>query len=142
MERACGRTLELRIPADTRYVALVRRGIRSMAESAGFPRQDVADMEVAVGEAVTNSVVHGSPNRDTAAVVVKCQTTDECLVVEVEDESEASELPGKPEACDPGHESGRGVLMMHTLMDECHNCRTETGSRVRMAKLRREPVSV
>ena len=136
MEAACGRTLELRIPADTRYVGLVRRGVRSLAESAGFPRQDVADVEIAVGEAVTNSVVHGSPNRDTAAVVIKCRTTGDCLVIEVEDHSTAEALPPKPEMCDPHRETGRGVLMMHKLMDNCHDCRTEHGMRVTMSKHR------
>lgn len=129
-----GRILELRIPADTRYVSLVRRGVRSLAESAGFTRQDVADVEVAVGEAVTNSVVHGSPDQDTAAVVVKCHTSGDCLVVEVEDESHSEDLPPGADSCDVSRESGRGVLIMHRLMDECHNSRTESGSRVRMAK--------
>ena len=46
----------MHIPADTRYLSCVRRGVRSLAESMGFPREDVADVEVAVSEAVTISV--------------------------------------------------------------------------------------
>ena len=137
MDATWGRTLELRIPADTRYLSLVRRGVRSFAESAGFPREDVADVEVAVSEAVTNSVMHGSPDRDSSAVFVKCSAAGDRIVVEVEDQSAAQSLPPRPDECGPSEEKGRGVLIMHQLMDECSNCRTERGIRVRMAKQRR-----
>jgi len=136
MEASLSRVLEFRIPADTRYIGVVRHGIRSLAESAGFTREDVSDVEVAVSEAVTNSVKHGSPDQDVAAVVVKCHALQDCLVVEVEDESEAASIPPCPELCDTREESGRGVLMMHSLMDEFENCRTEHGMRIRMAKQR------
>ncbi len=135
MEASCGKTLELRIPADTRYISLVRRGVRNLAESAGFTREAVADVEVAVGEAVTNSVIHGSPEGTTGNVVVKCQMVEDRLVVEVEDQSLAEALPAQPDRCDPSLECGRGVMMMHALMDECHDCRTERGIKITMAKL-------
>ena len=126
--------LEFRIPADTRYVSLVRRGIRSMAEAAGFAREDVADMEVAVCEAVTNSVVHGSPDLDSAGVVVKCETCGDLLVVEIEDRSRTESLPELESSAGPHDESGRGVLMMRALTDEYEDSLTEHGLKVRMAK--------
>ena len=134
METANCKMLEFRIPADTRYVSTVRRGIRSLAESAGFTRNEVADVEVAVSEAITNSVVHGSPDRDTADVVVKCETSGDFLVVEIEDRGGAKCLPPCHSAYDPSQERGRGIMMMRTLMDEWDDCRTDSGIRVRMAK--------
>lgn len=127
-------SLELRIPPDARYLSLVRRGLRSLAESAGFSKEDVADVEVAVSEAVTNSMEHGSPDTDEAAVVVKCHTSGNYLIVEIEDHSGALAIPDSPPVCDATQERGRGVLMMRALMDECRDCRTEHGIRVRMAK--------
>jgi serine/threonine-protein kinase RsbW len=137
MEAISNRKLELRIPAEMRYVALVRRGVRSLAESVGFPREDVADVEVAVSEAVTNSVMHGSPDRESSAVVVKCRAVSDRMVVEVEDQSTAESLPARWRICGPAEEKGRGFFMMHELMDECDNCRTELGFRVTMTKQRR-----
>lgn len=128
------RALELHIPADTRYLSMVRRGVRNLAESAGFPQQDVADVELAVCEAVTNSVEHGCAAAGEPAVVVKCRASEDWLVVEVEDESEADSLPPCPRRSDAGEEHGRGILMMRALMDECDDSRTEHGIRVRMAK--------
>lgn len=134
METADAKVLEFRIPADTRYIAVVRRGIRSLAESAGFSKDAVADVEVAVSEAVANSVAHGSPNPRAAVVSVKCKASNDLLVVEIEDQGAVDSLPSMPPECDPRQETGRGMLMMRALMDECEDCRTETGLRVRMAK--------
>lgn len=128
------RALELHIPADTRYLSLVRRGVRNLAESMGFPRQDVADVELAVSEAVTNSVEHGCAPPGEPAVVVKCRAWEDWLVVEIEDESSAGSLPVCPDPSATHDERGRGVLMMRALMDECEDSRTDHGIKVRMAK--------
>jgi serine/threonine-protein kinase RsbW len=133
MELACSRSLEFKIPADRRYIPVVRRGVRSMAESAGFCREDVADVEVAVAEAVTNSVEHGSPEPEVT-VLVKCYTSGDSLIVEVEDHSQAACIPDCSEPCEVPQEHGRGVQMMRALMDECSDYRTDHGIGVRMAK--------
>ena len=137
MEATANRLLELRIPADTRYIALVRRGLRNLAESVGFPREDTADVEVAVSEAVANSVMHGSPDPDSSAVVVKCRAATDWVVVEVEDEGAKESLPARSRTRSRRAENGRGLFMMRELMDRCDNCRTERGFRVTMTKQRR-----
>jgi anti-sigma regulatory factor (Ser/Thr protein kinase) len=65
---------------------------------------------------------------------VKCQTSGDYLIVEIEDQSEANAIPETPSDFDATQERGRGIMMMKTLMDECRDCRTEHGIRVRMAK--------
>jgi serine/threonine-protein kinase RsbW len=107
-----------------------------MAESVGFRSEEVADVEVAVAEAVTNSVEHGSLWPEET-VLVKCYTTGDTIVVEVEDHSQVDRLPDCPSPpCDSPQERGRGVLMMRALMDECSDYRTDHGIGVRMAKQR------
>jgi serine/threonine-protein kinase RsbW len=133
MDHTQFKALEMHIPADTRYLSLVRRGVRNLAESMGFPREDVADVELAVSEAVTNSVEHGSALDGDPEVVVKCRAFMDFLIVEIVDQGPAESLP-------PGtqptvvEERGRGVMMMRALMDECENCRTDNGITVRMTK--------
>ncbi|MCE5313509.1 MAG: ATP-binding protein [Armatimonadota bacterium] len=128
------KSLEFKIPADTRYVSIVRHGVRSLAESVGFVGEEITDMEVAVSEAVTNSVTHGSPNADMAVVVVRCHASGECLVVEVEDESRAESIPTPSIMADLRDEHGRGLEIMRTLVDVLEDSRTEHGMKVRMAK--------
>jgi len=126
--------LELRIPADVRYLSLVRRGIRSMAESMGFARPDVADVEIAVSEAVTNSVQHGGCSADASTVVVRCTALDDYIVVEIEDESRAGLPPMVMPSAECTDEHGRGILMMQALMDSFEGQQTPQGLRVRMGK--------
>lgn len=126
-------SLEFKIPADRRYISVVRRGVRSLAESVGFCTEDVADVEVAVAEAVTNSVEHGSPEPELT-VFVKCYTSGNSLIVEVEDHSHAECIPSVVDCKEGPRERGRGVLMMRALMDECSDYRTDHGIGVRMAK--------
>lgn len=142
MEETRFRALELHIPADTRYLSLVRRGVRNLAESMGFPREDVADVELAVSEAVTNSVEHGSAPSGEPAVVVKCRAFEDWLIVEVEDENAVHSLPCHPKPSPAHDERGRGVLMMRALMDECEDSRTDHGIRIRMAKQRATAASI
>lgn len=127
------KALEMHIPADTRYLSFVRRGIRNLAESMGFPREDVNDVEMAVSEAVTNSVEHGVTSGSEPEVVVKCRAHGDLLVVEVEDAGLAQSLPKCPEPS-IAEERGRGVLMMRALMDECEDSPTEHGIKIRMTK--------
>ena len=91
-------------------------------------------MEVAVCEAVTNSIEHGCAPPGEPTVVVKCHGWKDWLVVEVEDESLACSLPKLCNASDSRNERGRGVMIMRALMDECKDTRTDHGIRVRMAK--------
>lgn len=133
MDETRFRALELHIPADTRYLSLVRRGVRSLAESMGFAREEVADVELAVSEAVTNSMEHGCIPGTEPGVVVRCRVCAEFLVVEVEDDSPVDSLPCGSHPPN-NQERGRGVLMMRALMDECQDSRTDHGIVVRMTK--------
>lgn len=137
METSLSKVLEFKIPADTKYISIVRRGVRNLAESAGFEREEVSDVEVAVSEAVANSVKHGSPNPPVSAVVVKCRAQNDWLEVEVEDENCKASIPSCPDQCSPNEETGRGVLIMHTLMDEFEDSSTGCGTKIRMAKQKR-----
>jgi len=133
MDEGRFRALEMHIPADTRYLAVVRRGVRNLAESMGFAREEVADLELAVSEAVTNSVEHGAAPDGEPAVMVKCQGYDDLLVVEVEDEGRVGSIPQRLEPS-VAEERGRGVLMMRAVMDECEDRVTNQGIKVRMTK--------
>jgi len=134
MEEDFCKSLEFKIPADKRYLAIVRRGVRSLAESVGFTGEEITDMEVAVSEAVTNSMEHGSPDSDVAVVVVRCQATGKSLVVEVEDEGEADSIPAPSIMADLCDEHGRGLAIIRELVDQLEGTRTEHGMKVRLAK--------
>lgn len=107
-------------------VALVAVAVRRLAEHLGLPSADAAAVELSVAEAVSNSVRHaysGEPHHSVTVVVAR---TGGVLSVKVLDSGEPMppglEAPGCPEP-DPERpqaipEGGRGLYLMHSLMDE------------------------
>lgn len=127
-----GETIQFRIPADPKYISTIRRAICSIANSLGFPRENVDDIELSVAEALANAVEHGSPYSKGNNVMIVCQVCDDKLVIDVRDEG-----PGfAPPSCDaePFSEHGRGLRMIYDLMDRVKIDHTSRGSRIRMVK--------
>lgn len=126
-------TIQMRIPADPRYVSTVRRAVQSIARSLGFSEETVLEIEVSIAEALANAVEHGSPQQCRNAIIVVCKIGDARLTIDVRDEG-----PGfrAPECCDEEtlSERGRGLRMIYQLMDKVKVSSSTRGSRISMIK--------
>jgi len=129
--------VELEIPPDARYVAFVRKSVRCIAESMAFSPEKAREIEISVGEAVTNSIVHGRPEDQDARITVQCRIASDALEILVEDR-------GRGVCVSPTNdppvfqEHGRGYLLMNKFMERVHAHCTDRGVRVSMTK-RLEP---
>ena len=128
--------VEFQIPTDGKYVAFVRKGVSLLASGAGYSNDDCKDIEVAIGEAVTNAICHGKPLTGEGRVYVRCRLTPHRLVMEIEDEGETSCLDIPCSAPDHDNEHGRGWIIMYNLMDRTTVRCTGNGLIVRLIKLR------
>ena len=54
--------IELKIPSTVFYIEPVRAFIGNLAQSLGFPRKRVADIQLVLDEVCSNAVHHGSTN--------------------------------------------------------------------------------
>ena len=127
---------EFQVPMKSKYVSLVRKGVRSLAYGAGFNEEDCCDIEVAVGEAVTNAICHGQPKSGAGCLRVRCHADSGYLHIEVEDEGRAACIPLPTRIPDLNDEHGRGWFLIHRLMDGvCVKC-TDRGLLVQMIKQR------
>ncbi|MHB1001014.1 MAG: ATP-binding protein [Armatimonadota bacterium] len=126
--------IHLRIPANPKYVCMVRRAVASIARSLGFPDKIVDDIELSVAEAVSNSVEHGSPSHGENIVAVVCRITDAHLTIDVRDEGNGFDIVRGSGDSDILNERGRGLRLIYDLMDNVRVCRTVKGSRIRMVK--------
>ncbi len=54
--------IELKIPSTVFYIEPVRAFIGNLAQSLGFPRKRVADIQLVLDEVCSNAVHHGSAN--------------------------------------------------------------------------------
>ena len=57
------RTVRLRVPARPEYIALARLALSGLADIASLPDEQVADLKLALTEAVSNSVRHAYGGR-------------------------------------------------------------------------------
>jgi serine/threonine-protein kinase RsbW len=106
--------LQLTLPRDATGVPVARRVLRTALLSLGLDRSCADDIEIAMSEACSNVLLHVGV--DDAFEVSATVDRDEC-VLEVADRGPGFRPGGPPASPDPDAEHGRGLLLMHSLMD-------------------------
>jgi serine/threonine-protein kinase RsbW len=133
------RILELDYPAEPRIVHDLRELFEVFVQTCNISRDDVEAIKVALSEACSNAVCHGSPVGGRNRIRVRCEVDEEQMAVEVRDEGRGFQLP---QIALPHFEewkpSGRGLFLMYALMDEVAFEPTSSGTHVRLVKYLRE----
>jgi anti-anti-sigma factor len=102
--------LERSVPADPKELAGVRREVREWARQAGLEPDLTDDLQLALGEAVTNAVEHAYRGREPGVVGYRLAAGPAGAVeVEVRDEGR-----WRPPPEDSGHR-GRGLFVIDRL---------------------------
>jgi anti-sigma regulatory factor (Ser/Thr protein kinase) len=110
--------------------------MQQIARQLPFDNRQVADITLAVAEACVNGVRYGSTDavkKHEPVVTVTAQPGEDHLSIEVQDFGAGFEFERvtMPEA---SAESGRGIALIHALMDKVAITSTRRGTRVRMVK--------
>jgi serine/threonine-protein kinase RsbW len=104
--------------SDLKNVALARKSIASFASVCGFTQNEVADIRLAAGEALSNAVEHGRSQR-SSAFSVRCQFESKELVIEIHDSGSGFPQPDDPPHVEPDERGrGFGIFLMRRLMDD------------------------
>ena len=129
--------VELRLPPDAKYIAVVRLMVAGVASRAGIDVDEVDDMKVAISEAFTNTIDHAYQGRDPRPVTVRMTPTESTLRIEVIDEGLGFD-PGSRDFTQVGDltgEGGLGLYLVHQYMDEVKiESAPGSGTRVIMTK--------
>ncbi|HEY0613299.1 MAG TPA: ATP-binding protein [Candidatus Elarobacter sp.] len=137
-----GRTVRLQVPARPEYIALARLALSGIAELSRLSEQDVADLKLALTEAVSNSVRHAYGDGD-GVVSVAYELSAAQLQIEVSDDGMGFD-PAVPEPAEGAElsEGGLGISIIRTIADELEIVSRpgERGSRLRFVK-RLQPAS-
>jgi anti-sigma regulatory factor (Ser/Thr protein kinase)/putative methionine-R-sulfoxide reductase with GAF domain len=121
--------LHLRLPAQPKTLAHVRRVLRRWLVSRGADEADVAEVTIAVSEACANAIEHAySPA--PAAFALDATGDDGEITVAIRDEGR-----WRPPR---GSNRGRGLSIMVAAMDDVQIDRTDTGTRVVMRRRLRQ----
>ena len=128
--------IQLQIPSTAFYIEPVRAFVGNLAQSLGFPRKRVADIQLVLDEICSNAVHHGSAN---ATVGVKlCISIDtDALEILVRDTGarhagEKSWLTHERLSeielnRSPSNERGHGIFIAKSLSDMCEMQPNEAG---------------
>jgi serine/threonine-protein kinase RsbW len=122
------------LPSRASALRDARRFVDQVAARAGFSHPAREEISLAVTEAVSNAIRHGSPAGEADHVELRVEWQDPWLVVIVRDHGPPFSPP-KPTLPDPATfaEHGRGLFLMHHLMDKIQ-FEADGGTVVRMIK--------
>lgn len=131
-------TAQMSVAAVPNLAAGLRRQVMSFLNySSPFSSEELADVEMAVGEACANALKHGSPRGELDEVRVKCMRNERTLIVEISDDGYGFDPDSVlPPTSDRLGEGGMGIFLMRTLMDSVE-FEFGLGTTVRLVKHRR-----
>jgi serine/threonine-protein kinase RsbW len=134
------RTVRLSVPARAEFIALARLALTGLADIVALSDELLADLKLALTEAVSNSVRHAYAD-GAGYVSIAYELTGDALVVEVVDDGKGFD-PDRPPALEGEEltEGGLGIAIIRTIADEFELSSQPgvRGSRLRFAKRLRQ----
>ena len=121
--------IELKVPAKAQYISVIRLTVSGLASRVGFSFDEIEDLKIATGEAVTNVVHHAYNEEDEGEVIVGCGVYDDKIEIMVADYGNSFSFDEIKSKIGPYNsesdkniaslrEGGLGLYLMETLMDE------------------------
>ncbi|HKD94800.1 MAG TPA: ATP-binding protein, partial [Gaiellaceae bacterium] len=130
------RSVRLRVPARAEYIALARLALTGLADIVALSDELLADLKLALTEAVSNSVRHAYAD-GAGFVSIAYELTGEALAVEVVDDGKGFD-PERPPPLEGEEltEGGLGIAIIRTIADEfeLNSQPGVRGSRLRFTK--------
>jgi len=131
------RAITLRIPAKAEYVALCRLALTGLSQVRAIGDDTMADLKLALTEAVSNSVRHAYGPSGDGHVDVTYELGAHRLGIEVVDDGEGFD-PDEPPPLEGEElsEGGLGIAIIRSIADEfeIQSAPGQRGSRLRFAK--------
>ena len=132
------RAVRLRIPAKPEYIALGRLALTGLAQARGLDSDTIADLKLALTEAVSNSVRHAYDTVGEGQVEIRYELRGDRMSVEVMDDGAGFDPDEAPSFDgDELSEGGLGIAIIRTLTDEVEieSRPGVRGSRLRFVKM-------
>ena len=132
------RTIHLRIPAKAEYITLCRLALTGLAQLREIGDDTMADLKLALTEAVSNSVRHAYGEQGDGHVDITYRLRPDRLGIEVVDDGngfDPDETP--PLEGEELSEGGLGIAIIKTIADEfeIQSKPGARGSRIRFIKV-------
>jgi serine/threonine-protein kinase RsbW len=132
------RSIHLRIPAKAEYITLCRLALTGLAQLRDIGDDTMADLKLALTEAVSNSVRHAYGEKGDGHVDVTYELYPDRLGIQVVDDGDGFDPDEAPAfEGDELSEGGLGIAIIRTIADEFEidSKPGARGSRLRFVKL-------
>ncbi len=132
------RSIHLRIPAKPEYITLCRLALTGLAQLRDIGEDTMADLKLALTEAVSNSVRHAYGDKGYGHVDITYELQPDRLRIQVVDDGNGFDPDEAPSfEGEELSEGGLGIAIIRTIADEfeIHSKLGARGSRLRFVKL-------
>jgi len=124
---------EIVIPSDPEKIQQVEKKAEELARQEGFSEDEMDNLAIAVTEVVANAISHGNRNDPSKHVYIKFVLKNGTMDVHIRDEGSGFEPGEVANPLAPENllkESGRGIFIVKTLMDDVRYRFTKDGTEV------------
>ena len=125
------------IPSSLDEIESVEKLAEKAADAMKFSEEEKDSLAIAVTEAVNNAILHGNKQDKNKKVVINFYLEDKRLVVTIKDEGKGFNPANVSDPLAPENllkESGRGIFILSTLMDEVKFDFQKDGTLIKMTK--------
>ena len=130
--------VDIKVPNQTRYLCLIGHIGENIAQTlrnfSGDRERLAYDLNLVLTEAMANAIQHANADDPNKEVHIEISIADQRLFIRVFDFGQGFDVKQYVEPSPPLEEHGRGIYLIHTIMDEISYRPTETGHVLEMVK--------
>ncbi len=137
-----GKRVSYTLESTLESVNTVEQIVEKFAGEAGFPEEERHKISIAVREAAVNAVLHGNAYDTSKKVTIGFDTTGDDLVISIADQGRGLNPEEIPDPLAPENllkQSGRGIFLIRTFMDEVRFRTLNPGTEITLIKHRGAP---
>jgi len=130
--------VDIKVPNQTRYLCLIGHigeNIAHTLRNYGGDREKLAyDLNLVLTEAMANAILHANQGDPAKEVHIEISIVKKSLFIKVFDFGQGFDIK---QFIEPGHpldDHGRGIYLMHKIMDEVSYLATDNGHVLEMRK--------
>jgi serine phosphatase RsbU (regulator of sigma subunit)/anti-sigma regulatory factor (Ser/Thr protein kinase) len=132
-------SLRLLLACDLVEVRPAALLVRNFLSEQGLPDEELTPCELALAEACNNAIQYAPPGNQRQAVAVEAGCDPAWIELRVQDHTLGFKWPETFELPDPQRENGRGLFLIHSLMDEVEYLQGRQGNCLVMRRRRKHP---
>lgn len=129
--------LNLTLKSTMESVATVEAAAEKLATDAGLNENERFGVTLATREAAVNAVVHGNKHDPAKLIAARFENTGASLVITIADQGQGLCPDSLPDPLAPENllrNTGRGIFLIRSFMDEVHFRPLQSGTELTMVK--------